>query len=281
MISPFFLRIQREYKIQNILFFLFTFILSVYGSYLFINGTITLGTRELTIFFVYYFLVAFSVTAGYHRYFSHRSFKAPKLLEGAYLLFGSAAFMNSALKWAVDHRLHHLHTDQVDTDPYSIKNGFFHAHIGWAFKSDEVDPQVTSSKDLKQNKLLNYQHRYIIILSILTGIVFPVLIGLAIENILFGFFGLFVLRVFIFHHSVFLINSFCHSFGSRPNANISATNSVFVALLTLGDGYHNNHHAYPSDFRAGRKWYDWDPNKWILIALCFCGVISNLRVERE
>jgi stearoyl-CoA desaturase (delta-9 desaturase) len=281
MITSFYLRFQREYKLQNILFFLFTFVLSVYGFYLFNNGTLTVGARELTVFFLYYFLIAFSITTGYHRYFSHRSFDAPVVLECIYLLFGSAAFMNSALKWAVDHRLHHLHTDQEHRDPYSIKRGFMYAHIGWALKSDEVDPQRISSKDLKNHKLLNYQHKYIIPLSILTGIIFPLLLGFVIKNVLFGFFGLFVFRVFLFHHSVFLINSFCHSFGSRPKANISATNSVFVAFLTLGDGYHNNHHAFPTDFRAGRRWYDWDPNKWILTALSFFGVISNLRVERE
>lgn len=251
------------------------------GIYLYFTNKIKIGQSELIAFFVYYTAASFAVTAGYHRFYSHCSYKCSALVNWFFLAFGAAAFVNSAIKWARDHRNHHAHTDQ-NRDPYNINKGFFYAHLGWALLSDEVNSFPAQTKDLESNKLIMYQDRYIIILSILMGILVPWATGyLILDNHLFGLFFLSFFRIFFFHHSLFLINSYCHTFGSRPLGSISASNSLFVAILTMGDGYHHFHHIYPSDYRAGRKWFNIDLNKWILFGMNSMGLIHGLKKQND
>jgi stearoyl-CoA desaturase (delta-9 desaturase) len=271
----------KRIKILNLLFFVASFIFSCIGIYLVSTKDILISSREIFVFFFYYYITSFSITAGYHRYFSHRSFKTSKWMECFLLFFGAATFSNSALKWAKDHRSHHQHVDHEKLDPYSISKGFLYAHIGWAILSDEINSTESDTRDLKSSSFTLLQDKYILLLSIFSGLIIPCLIGFFMGSFLFGFFILGFLRVFMFHHSIFLINSYCHYFGSRPISNISAGNSILVAFLTLGDGYHHYHHSYPLDYRAGRRWYDWDPNKWALSLLERVSLVRDLRRQND
>lgn len=243
-------------------------------------GLIEVGYKEVAAFFVFYFLCAFSLCAGNHRYFSHHSFSASPILRYFFILMSPANFMNSSLKWARDHRHHHAYTES-EKDPYSIAKGFWYAHIGWAILSDEENSHAGMVDDLELQKDLVWQDKHILGLSVFMGLIIPTLIGYAIGNIWFGVLFIGFVRIFFFHHSIFLINSYCHTFGSRPiKKDVTATNSLLVAFLTLGDGYHHNHHVYVQDYRAGYHWYDWDPVKWILVAFNKVGLVHKLRTRK-
>jgi stearoyl-CoA desaturase (Delta-9 desaturase) len=272
---------KSQYKLKNIFFFSFSTAMALIGLWLYGLDIIEISFIEIFLFLIFYFFVAFSITAGYHRYYSHKSFKAHPLMECFFLVFGSAAFMNSALKWAKDHRNHHTYTDDEEKDPYSIKRGYFYAHLGWACLNDKMNFLDFKATDLDDDQSVQWQDKNIILLSVFMGFGLPVLIGFLINNVLFGFFFLFALRVVIFHHAVFSINSYCHRSINIVGTQISATNSLLVSLLTLGDGYHKHHHVYPIDFRAGRRWYNWDPNKWILVLLSKIKLVTKLRIQNE
>ena len=268
---------MKSFKMINIFFFSLSTVMSIIGLYFLFTGGIRIGLTEITTFLIFYLFIAFSVCAGYHRYFSHKSFTPKAWLKFFFLLTGPAAFMNSALIWARDHRHHHAYPEDEAKDPYSINKGFLYAHLGWAIRSDEVNAQVGFIKDLESDDWIKLQDKLIIPLSILMGLILPTLIGVAIGNIAFGLFFLGFFRIFFFHHSIFLINSYCHKFGSRPLKNITAGNSLWIAILTMGDGYHHYHHMLPNDYRAGRKWYNWDPVKWILFCLEKVKIVSALK----
>lgn len=209
------------------------------------------------------------ITAGYHRYFSHRAFNTNKLMEIFYLLAAAATFEGSVFWWAADHRNHHRFVDR-DGDPYSIKKGFWWAHIGWVFYREPGDyclnhPRFNNVADLKKNKLCILQHKYYIPIAIFMSFVLPMLIGALygrpIGGLLFG--GL--LRQIATHHSTFFINSLCHLWGKQPySKDNTAKDNFILAILTFGEGYHNYHHVFPSDYRNGIKWYHWDPTKWFI-----------------
>lgn len=227
--------------------------------------------------FVLGFVVSgITVTAGYHRLFSHRSYETGWPLKLFYLLFGAANFQNSALRWASKHRYHHRFVD-TDSDPYDINKGFFWAHMGWIFQKDPPEHQYQNTPDLLRDKLVMWQHRHCIKLGILMGFGLPTLIGILYGDPLGGFiFGGF-LRVVVMGQSTFLINSAAHAFGSKPHGDDStARNAWWLALLTWGEGYHNWHHQYASDYRNGARWYHFDPGKWWIAGLSWVGLTKRL-----
>ncbi len=241
------------------------------------------------LFLVYCAATGLSITMGYHRLFSHLSFKAKWPVKLFVLVFGSAAFENSTLDWVSDHRRHHKHVDQED-DPYDITKGFFHAHIGWMLFKLKPEPPLDNVTDLQRDPLVMWQHRYTHIIGALVGFVLPMLLGAA-----YGWFsggtleavgiqalgGLLiggVLRVVCVQHSTFCINSVCHCLGSRPySTRCSARDSALVALITFGEGYHNYHHEFQHDYRNGVKWWQFDPTKWTVWTLNKLGMTSDLR----
>ncbi len=218
-----------------------------------------------------------SITAGYHRLFSHKSYDAHTFVKIIYLLIGAAAFQGSALKWSSDHRRHHRHID-TDQDPYNIKKGFWYAHIGWLFLKDSVDLTIKAA-DLEKDKWVKLQDKYYIPIALLMGFVFPMLIGGFFGSMLGGFAIAGGLRIFLTQQSTFLINSLCHTLGKQTfSKELSARDSWVVALLTHGEGYHSFHHKFQADYRNGIYWYQWDPTKWVIRVLKFLGLASKLRV---
>ncbi len=237
--------------------------------------------RLIALFLFYYMATGVSITAGYHRLFSHRSYDASKFIKILYLLFGAAALEGSVLKWCTDHRRHHKFVDTED-DPYTIKRGFFYAHIGWVYLKEDPKYAGVRAADLANDPLVRWQNDNYFAIAILVGFLLPTLIGFLIGSpwggLIFGGF----LRVVVTHHCTFFINSLCHMWGSQPYGDKTTARDNFVlAFLTYGEGYHNFHHRFEGDFRNGLRWYQWDPTKWWIQTLSAFSLARNLRKISE
>ena len=217
-----------------------------------------------------------SITAGYHRLFSHRSYEATWIVRFLYLFIGSSALQGSALKWSADHRRHHQKED-TDQDPYSINKGFWYAHMGWLFEKDPCD-QPPRAADLEKDPMIRFQHNHYVFCATVTGFLFPMLIGYFLGNAWAGLVIAGSLRIALTQQSTFFVNSLCHTFGRQTYSDqITARDSLFVAFLTHGEGYHNFHHKFQIDYRNGIRWYQWDPTKWTINFLAFLGLASKLK----
>mgnify|MGYP001619462131 CR=1 FL=1 len=225
---------------------------------------------------VFALLTNLSITMGYHRLYSHKSFEAHPLLEFALLFISAGAFQGSALKWASDHRVHHKYED-TDKDPYSIKRGFWYAHIGWMMLHEAVSLPI-QAQDLEKNKLVKFQHTHYLACAIAVGYLMPLFIGWLLGN---AFLGLVIaggLRIFLTQQSTFFVNSLSHMVGKTPySVEKTAKDSLFVAFLTHGEGYHNFHHKFQIDYRNGIRWYHWDPTKWTIQIAALMGLAKKLR----
>lgn len=235
---------------------------------------------QVTMFLFMFMATGFSITLGYHRLFSHRAFAAHWSVRLFTLVFGAAAFENSAMLWCCEHRRHHKHVDH-DEDPYSISKGFFYAHIGWLLFKLEPDPPFDNVIDLKRDKLVVWQHKYIYLLGFGVSFIMPAILG-GLWNGWSGALGGFLLagvaRVVIVQHCTFFINSMCHYLGNQPySKRCSARDSWIMALFTFGEGYHNYHHEFQHDYRNGVKPWQWDPTKWTIWTLNKLGLAKNLR----
>jgi stearoyl-CoA desaturase (delta-9 desaturase) len=222
----------------------------------------------------------FSITLGYHRLFSHMTFRARLPVRLFTLIFGAAAFENSVLMWASDHRRHHKHVDH-DEDPYDITKGFFHAHIGWMLFKLWPEPPLDNVADLKKDPLVVWQDRHIHRLAVMVSFILPTLAGFLWDGwvgALGGFLIGGVAKVVMLQHCTFLINSACHTLGRQPySTRCSARDSLFMALFTFGEGYHNYHHEFQHDYRNGVKPWQWDPTKWMIWILSKLRLTSGLR----
>ena len=217
-----------------------------------------------------------SITAGYHRLYSHRTYKVNKVIEGILLFFGTLTVEGSVFQWAYDHRLHHNYVD-TEGDPYGTQKGFWHSHLLWMFKNREMTDQRYLA-DLRQNRMLVFQDRYygwlIAATNILAILAAWWLTGDLIGAIVFAF----LLRMFVGHHCTWFINSLAHMWGSKPySTEHSAVNNFFLALITYGEGYHNYHHTFAGDYRNGVRWYQFDPSKYMIWTLSKMGLASDLK----
>jgi stearoyl-CoA desaturase (delta-9 desaturase) len=229
-----------------------------------------------------YLAVGMSICAGYHRFFSHKSYEASAPVQLFYAFFGAMAAQNSILWWSSAHRVHHKYVDN-DWDPYNIKRGFWWAHILWIFyRNPYSDTTFANAPDLLKNKIVMWQNKWHKVILIVGGFGIPTLIGAAFGDPIAGLLWGGFLRVFVIHHTTFFVNSLAHSLG-KPlyNAEVSARDNWLVALLTLGEGYHSFHHRFPADFRNGIRWYHWDPAKWFIRTMRFLGLASDLRATAE
>ncbi len=235
---------------------------------------------QVALFFVMFFACGFSISLGYHRLFSHLTFKAAWPIRLLTLVLGAGAFENSALMWASEHRRHHKHVDH-DDDPYDISKGFFYAHIGWLLFKLKPEPPYDNVADLLSDKLICWQHRNVQLIAVLVTIGPPSLLGF-LWNGWPGALGAFLIagvaRIVALQHCTFLINSACHSFGRQPySTKCTARDSTWLAFFTFGEGYHNYHHEFQYDYRNGVKPWNVDPTKWIIWTLSKLGLVRNLR----
>jgi stearoyl-CoA desaturase (Delta-9 desaturase) len=232
---------------------------------------------EPVLLFVLFSLVSFSVTAGYHRCFAHKSYESHPLLQAFYLFFGAMALQNSTLKWAADHRDHHRYVDK-EWDPYSIRRGGLWAHILWLFYKEPSERSYENVPDLQANRLIQLQYRWCHAIGIVAGLGIPTAIGALFGRPLGGLLWGGFLRIALIHHTTFLVNSVAHLYGSRPyTEENSARDNGLLAFITNGEGYHNFHHRFPADFRNGIRWYQWDPSKWWIRGLSSLGLARSLR----
>ena len=223
-----------------------------------------------------YFIRMFAVTAGNHRYFSHRSYKTSRVGQFLLGVLCQTAAQRGILWWAAQHRLHHRHSD-TELDPHSPRHaGFLFSHVGWIFgaKTSKVDYSVVSDLTKYPELLLLDKHRYLPAIALGTVIW---LIG-SWEGLLLGF----MLSTVFVYHGTFAINSLAHVIGrQRYVTGDDSRNNWWLALLTMGEGWHNNHHHFQSSTRQGFRWWEVDVTYYILKMLSWTGVVWDLRAPPD
>lgn len=221
--------------------------------------------------FALYFLRMFFITAGYHRYFAHKSYKLGRAMQFIIAFGGGMSAQKGALWWAAHHRHHHRYSD-LPEDVHSPKKGFWWSHVGWILCSKYDETRYDLIPDLAKYPELRWLNRY--------HLVPPTL--LAITVLIFGgwsalFIGFFLSTVFLWH-GTFSINSLAHVFGRRRFATSDTSrNSFLLSIVTLGEGWHNNHHHYQASARQGFYWWEMDISFYILKALGFLGLVGPIK----
>ncbi len=221
-----------------------------------------------------YSLSCLGITIGYHRLLTHRSFKTPKWLEYSLATVGALAFQGGPIGWVAEHRLHHIHSDQP-LDPHNIKYGFWYAHMGWFLKSYPQwylkELRLHYAPDLVKDPYYRWLETYLLVPTVILGLIllavggFPLLLWAV------------ALRLVLAYHATWFVNSAAHLWGYRPFQKELATNNWWVALLAMGEGWHNNHHAFPTSAKHGLRFWEFDAS-WILIwAASKLGLVKNIR----
>ncbi|MDJ0702893.1 MAG: fatty acid desaturase [Leptolyngbyaceae cyanobacterium MO_188.B28] len=201
------------------------------------------------------------ICLGYHRLLTHRSFQVSKGLEYAIALIGALAIQGGPIFWVAGHRMHHAYTEDIDKDPYSAKRGFWWSHLLWLmyYREDFFDYEIYKryASDLAREPFYRWLNRYFLLLQLPLGLLLYQLGGWS-----FVIYGLF-LRAVLLWHSTWLINSAAHMAGYRTfNTPDNSRNLWWAAMLTYGEGWHNNHHAHPNVAKAGLKWWEIDMTWW-------------------
>ncbi|MCG9657324.1 acyl-CoA desaturase [Vibrio mediterranei] len=263
----------------NVTIFLGTFILATVGTtwYGVTHGYTLAHWVWLLIAFVF---CGMSITAGYHRLWSHKAYEAHNSLKYLFAIGGAFALQNSALHWSSDHRVHHKHVDNNDKDPYSAKRGFWYSHIGWMLREYQAAryDDYRNCRDLQKDKVVMWQHKHYVALALLTNFGIPIALG-AIYGDLIGFILIVgALRLVLSHHTTFFINSLAHVWGSQPyTSKNTARDNGILAFVTFGEGYHNFHHIFEHDYRNGIRWWQFDPTKWLIRSCAYLGLAKGLK----
>lgn len=220
-----------------------------------------------------------SITAGYHRLWSHKSYVAHPIIRLCFALGGALSVQNTIKQWCANHRDHHRYVDDEQKDPYSAKRGLFYSHMGWMLKDYPATiSDYSNVTDLARDPIVDWQHRYYWPLAFGLNILMPLGIGYALGDPVGGLLLLGVLRLFVCHHTTFFINSLAHAFGNQPYSDgNSSRDNPFIAFLTYGEGYHNFHHAFQWDYRNGIRWYQFDPTKWLIKSLALLNLAHSLK----
>lgn len=228
-----------------------------------------INATDLTLLLVMYSLVALGVTVGFHRMLTHRSFAAHPVVKFIFLVLGSMALEGPALEWAATHIKHHSYSDK-EGDPHSPVEGFFHAHIGWLFKDRMADPNQYA-KHLQKDPIVVFVSKTFL-LWVALSLIIPFAIG--------GWSGLLwagLVRIFLTHHVTWSVNSVCHIFGRRDyETNDQSRNEWVVGLLSFGEGWHNNHHAFPRSAFHGLRWWQIDGSGYLIWSLEKLGLAKDV-----
>lgn len=231
-----------------------------------------------------YFIRMFAITAFYHRYFSHKSFKTNRFWQFVFAVLGNSATQRGPLWWAAHHRKHHKHSDEEHDLHSPIKHGFWWSHMGWftcdaAFKTD-----YNMVKEWAKFPELKFLNRYDILVPIILGVSLfltgemlatfaPALETTGAQLFVWGY----CISTVLLAHGTFTINSLCHTWGKRRfNTTDDSRNNFWLALITLGEGWHNNHHRFPVSARQGFYWWELDISYYILKLMSKLGMIWDL-----
>ena len=256
-----------------------------------------LGVGDLAIFAGMYLLTAIGITVGFHRLLTHRAFKTHRIIRYALTILGSMAVQGPAIDWVADHRKHHTFTDE-EGDPHSphagrgaglsgMLHGLWHAHVGWLFSTHGQASSKRFARDLLEDPVMRALNRAFPLL-VLASLLIPFLLGLALSGgsltvalaaLLWG--GL--VRIFLVHHITWSINSICHFFGTRRfPIDDHSTNVFWLALPSLGEAWHHNHHAFPRSAFHGLRWWELDPSGWLILGMAKVGLAWDVvRVSAE
>ena len=228
------------------------------------------------LFFVLYAVRMFGVTAGYHRYFSHRTYKMGRVMQFLMGALAQSSGQKGVLWWASHHRHHHTHSDDPDDVHSPVQHGFWYSHVGWLFDPDWADTDDKRIKDLARYPELVWLDRW--------NMLFPVALGTATwfiagwSGLVVGFFW----STVVLYHATFTINSLAHVIGSRRyDTDDESRNNWFLALITFGEGWHNNHHHYQASAAQGFKWWEYDISYYVLKLMSFVGLVEDVRTPPE
>ncbi len=233
-----------------------------------------------------YVVRMFAITGFYHRYFSHRSFKTSRGVQFFFALLGASAVQRGPLWWASHHRYHHAHSDQ-ETDSHSPhRHGFLWSHMGWFASEANFHPRLRVVPDLIKFPELRFLDRFDVLvpfalavsvysIGVMLSIFAPELGTNGAQMLIWGFF----ISTVLLYHATFTVNSLAHRFGRRRyDTRDQSRNNVWLALLTLGEGWHNNHHHFPGAARQGFYWWEIDITYYLLLFLARLGLIWDLRI---
>ncbi len=256
-----------------------------------------LSARDIAIFAVMYVVSALGVTVGFHRLLTHRAFQTRAWLRNALAVMGSLSVQGPVIDWVADHRKHHTFTDE-EGDPHSphagygaglrgMVRGLWHAHTGWLFSTHGQASSRRFARDLLDEPAMRRINRSFPLIA-LASLLVPFVAGLALGGgvvtaglsaLLWG--GL--VRIFLVHHITWSINSICHFFGKRRfDTDDESTNVFWLALPSLGEAWHHNHHAFPQSAFHGLRWYELDPSGWLILGLQRVGLAWDVvRVTPE
>jgi stearoyl-CoA desaturase (Delta-9 desaturase) len=246
--------------------------------------------RDIVIFFAMYVPLGLGITVGFHRHLTHRSFKTHPWLRGLLGILGSAAIEGPVISWVADHRKHHAFSDE-EGDPHSphvdhgtgwssALRGLFHAHMGWLFIHTQRGSKERFAPDLLEDPVISWVDRTFLLWAVL-GLAIPFAFGWIVGGTLFAavtallWGGL--IRVFVLHHFTYSINSLCHVFGRRDyETGDESRNLALIALPTMGEAWHNNHHAFPTSAVHGLGRWQLDPSAIVINTLERLGLVWDV-----
>jgi len=279
---------SKVHRFSNLFGVIVPFVATVYAGIWAWGGLLT--WRELAIALGLYVSTALGVTIGFHRLLTHRSFQTYKPIELILATLGTMSLQGSVITWVADHRKHHAHTD-VEGDPHSphagheggllgMFRGLYHAHVGWLFSEHGRAQSRRYAPDLVEDPAMRVVDRAFPALALAT-FALPFVLGFAIGGSLST--GLAALlwagavRIFLLHHVTWSINSICHMFGTRRFATEDHSTNVFwLALPSLGEAWHHNHHAFPRAATHGMRWWELDPSGWVIRVMARMGLAWNV-----
>ncbi len=256
-----------------------------------------LGPRDLAIFAAMYLLTAVGVTVGFHRMLTHRAFQTHRPLRYLLAILGSMSLQGPVIDWVADHRKHHAFTDE-EGDPHSphaghgagwrgMARGLWHAHVGWLFQTHGQASSRRYAADLLEDSGMRRVNRGFPWIALLS-LALPFALGVAVSggSLVAGLTALLwagLVRIFLVHHITWSINSICHFFGSRRfDTDDRSTNVFWLALPSLGEAWHHNHHAFPRSAFHGLRWYELDPSGWLILGMARLGLAWDVvRVTPE
>ncbi|MBK1882412.1 acyl-CoA desaturase [Luteolibacter pohnpeiensis] len=232
-----------------------------------------------------YLIRMFAITAFYHRYFSHRTFRTSRFMQLLFAALGNSSMQRGPLWWAATHRHHHKHADHEEDVHSPVISGFFWSHIGWLTSMKNFPTAYKSIPDLTKYRELVFLNRYDQTVPFIYGLIMLAM-GWFLEY-LFPDTGITIWQFFVWTffisttvllHGTLFINSLAHVWGKRRyHTDDDSRNSLLLAIITLGEGWHNNHHRYPHSTRQGFKWWEFDPTYMGLMMLSWCGIIWDLK----
>jgi len=249
-----------------------------------------IGGVELGILVGMYALTTIGIGVGFHRLFSHQSFQTNTAVGAMLAILGSMAAQGPVLFWAAIHRRHHAYSDRPG-DPHSphfhgegilgMFRGLWHAHTGWLFVHEITDWSHWIPDLLRDRVLFKINQLYFV--WVFVGLLIPAILGGVLTGTWMGaFYGLLwggLVRIFLLHHATWSVNSITHFYGGRPFCTRDESrNNLFVALVAFGEGWHNNHHAFPNSAKHGLKWWQIDINAWVIRTLEMLGLAWDVKV---